>query len=48
MGFPTIPGVPVTAPTGLINPVLDYDFGSRFNYSDASGIVDNVPPTVSL
>ena len=46
MGFPTIPGVPATAPTGLINPVLDYDFGSRFNYSDASGIVDNVPPTI--
>ena len=46
MGFPTIPGIPATAPTGLINPVLDYDFGSRFNYSDASGIADNVPPTV--
>jgi hypothetical protein len=46
MGFPNIPGVPATAPTGLIQPVLDYDFGSRFNYTDGSGIVDNVPPTV--
>lgn len=46
MGFPTIPGMPATAPTGLINPVLDYDFGSRFNYSDASGIADTVPPTI--
>jgi len=46
MGFPTIPGIPATAPTGLINPVLDYDFGSLFNYTEASGIVTNVPPTV--
>jgi len=46
MGFPTIPGVPATAPTGLINPVLDYDFGNLFNYTDASGIVTNVPPTI--
>jgi len=46
MGFPSIPGVPATAPTGLINPVLDYDFGDRFDYTDASGIVDVVPPRV--
>ena len=46
MGFPTIPGLPATAPTGLINPVLDYDFGPRFDYSDGSGIVDIVPPMV--
>ncbi|HZP85523.1 MAG TPA: alpha/beta hydrolase domain-containing protein, partial [Burkholderiales bacterium] len=38
MGFPTIPGVPANAPTGLINPVLDYDFGPQFNYSDATGV----------
>ena len=46
MGFPTIPGVPATAPTGLINPVLDYDFGPRFDYTDGSGIVDIVPPLI--
>jgi hypothetical protein len=46
MGFPTLPGMPATAPTGLINPVLDYDFGPRFDYTDASGIVDIVPPMV--
>jgi hypothetical protein len=46
MGFPTIPGVPPTAPTGLINPVLDYDWGPDFNYSDASGIQENMPPPI--
>ena len=48
MGFPTIPhpGMTATAPTGLINPVLDYDFGPRFDNFDASGIADNVPPIV--
>lgn len=46
MGFPTIPGVPAWAPTGLINPVLDYDFGPEFNYSDASGVQTVVPPIV--
>ena len=38
LGFPTIPGVPVTAPTGLINPVRDYDLGPGFNYVDGSGV----------
>jgi hypothetical protein len=46
MGFPTLPGLPPDAPTGLINPVLDYDFGPRFDYTDASGIADVVPPRV--
>ncbi|MPZ87566.1 MAG: hypothetical protein GEU81_05715 [Nitriliruptorales bacterium] len=46
MGFPTIPGVPESAPTGLINPVLDYDFGPEFDYSDASGVQTVVPPTI--
>ena len=46
MGFPTIPGVPPTAPTGLINPVLDYDFGPDFNYSDASGVQTVMPPNI--
>jgi hypothetical protein len=46
MGFPTLPGLPPTAPTGLINPVLDYDFGPNFDHFDGSGIADNVPPVV--
>ncbi|MBI4185343.1 MAG: hypothetical protein HY521_15225 [Proteobacteria bacterium] len=46
MGFPTIPGVPAWAPTGLINPVLDYDFGPEFDYTDASGVQTVVPPIV--
>lgn len=46
MGFPTLPGVPPTAPTGLINPVLDYDWGPDFDASDASGIQSNMPPPI--
>jgi hypothetical protein len=46
MGFPTLPGLPATAPTGLINPMLDYDFGPDFNYVDGMGVVTNVPPGV--
>jgi hypothetical protein len=46
MGFPTLPGVPATAPTGLINPVLDYNFGPRFDYFDATGVQTVVPPMV--
>jgi hypothetical protein len=37
MGFPTIPGVPPSAPTGLINPVLDYDWGPRFRQHQYAG-----------
>src|SRR6266567_1037188 len=46
VGFPTIPGVPDHAPTGLINPVLDYDWGPEFNYVDGSGVRTKVPPTI--
>lgn len=46
MGFPAIPELPADAPTGLINPVLDYDFGPEFNYVDGSGVQTLVPPTV--
>ncbi len=46
MGFPALPGLPVGAPTGLINPGLDYDFGPDFNYMDGSGIQTNVPPRI--
>jgi len=46
MGFPTIPGVPAIAPTGLINPLLDYDWDPNFNYLDGSGVPSKVPPTI--
>jgi len=48
MGFPTIPGVPPNAPTGLINPLLDYDFGPLFDRVDGSGVPSIVPPTIRL
>ena len=43
MGFPTLPGLPATIPSNFINPVLDYDFGPQFNYSDASGVPTIAP-----
>lgn len=46
LGFPTIPGLPATAPTGLMNPARDYDWGRGFNYVDGSGVPTNVPPVV--
>jgi len=46
MGFPTIPGIPAAAPTGLVNPLLDYDFGPGFNRVDGSGVPSIVPPVV--
>jgi hypothetical protein len=46
MGFPTIPGLPAAAPTGFMNPVLDYDYGPEFNYSDATGVMTKMPPTI--
>jgi hypothetical protein len=46
LGFPTIPGVPATAPTGLMNPVRDYDWGPGFNYLDGSGVASTIPPVV--
>lgn len=46
MGFPAIPGVPAGAPTGLISPMLDYDWGSDFNYVDGSGVPSKIPPAV--
>ena len=46
MGFPTIPGVPASAPSGMVSPMLDYDWGPDFNYVDGSGILSKVPPTI--
>jgi hypothetical protein len=44
IGFRPIPGYPT--PDGLINPVLDHDFGAEVNYNDISGVVTKQPPTV--
>ena len=47
MGFPTIPGVRATAPEAdFIMPVLDYDWGPQFNYTDASGVPSKAPPPI--
>ena len=47
MGFPNLPGLRSTVPeAGFIMPVLDYDWGPQFNYTDASGIPSNAPPPV--
>jgi hypothetical protein len=45
-GFPTIPGLPATAPSGMINAGLDYDWGPEFNYVDGSGVRSKIPPTI--
>ena len=45
-GFPTIPGLPPSAPSGLINAFLDYDWGPGFNYMDGSGVFTVVPPKI--
>jgi hypothetical protein len=46
MGFPNIPGLPESAPTGLISPVFDYDFGPGFDHYNATGVATITPPTV--
>jgi hypothetical protein len=45
MGWPAIPDVP--APDGVVNPVLEYDYGPGFRYNDDSGVIVNVPPAVT-
>ena len=46
LGFPSIPGLPASAPTGFINPVLDYDFGPDFDNFDAKGYATVMPPKI--
>jgi hypothetical protein len=47
MGFPTLPGLRPTVPEpDFIMPVLDYDWGPQFNYSDGSGVPSNAPPPI--
>lgn len=44
MGWPRIPNTP--SPDGVVNPVLDYDYGPSFRYNDNSGVITTSPPTV--
>ena len=44
MGWPNIPNAP--KPDGVVNPVLDYDYGPQFRYNDESGVITNVPPAI--
>jgi Alpha/beta hydrolase domain len=46
MGFPSLPGLPPHAPTGLINPAIDYDFGPGLDPIDGSGVETVVPPRI--
>jgi hypothetical protein len=41
MGFPSIPGKP--SPEGLQYPLVDYDLGPHFRYTDQSGVVSKLP-----
>jgi hypothetical protein len=44
MGWPNIPNS--AKPDGVVNPVLDYDYGPEFRYSDESGVIANAPPAI--
>jgi hypothetical protein len=44
MGFPTIPGIPL--PDGILTPLYEYDFGTKFRYNDLSGIITMQPPSI--
>jgi hypothetical protein len=44
LGYPKIPGLPST--NGVMNSMLDYDYGPNFNYLDNSGVITVVPPRV--
>lgn len=44
LGYQKIPGLPST--NGVMNSLLDLDYGPQFNYLDGSGVVTIVPPVV--
>ena len=47
LGFPTLPGLRATLPEpDFIKPVIDYDWGPKFNARDGSGIASNAPPRI--
>ena len=33
-------------PRGLVNTVIDYDYGTSFNYNDMAGFITNAPIVV--
>jgi hypothetical protein len=47
MGFPTLPQLRPTIPEpDFIVPVIDYEWGPKFNAVDASGVVSIAPPPI--
>jgi hypothetical protein len=44
LAFPAIPGRP--SPIGLVNTIIDYDYGPSFNYNDMSGTITTAPIVV--
>lgn len=44
VGMPTIPGLPSL--DGIVNPVLEYDFGPGYNGADLSGVIAFQPPRI--
>ena len=42
--FPSVPGAP--DPRGLVNTVIDYDYGTSFNYNDMAGFITSAPIVV--
>jgi hypothetical protein len=44
IGFPDIPGAPLA--DNFENPLIDYEWGASFTYSDVSGVASNVPPPI--
>jgi len=44
IGFPSIPGAP--SPDGVVNSLIDYDWGPEFNYNDLSGVITKAPPSI--
>ncbi len=44
IGFPKIPGVP--SPDGIVNAVVDHDYGPGFLYKDLSGVISKEPPAI--
>jgi hypothetical protein len=49
MGFPKgVPGIPdsIFLPENFIFPVFDYDWGPKYDHSEASGVPTNAPPPI--
>ena len=44
MGWPNIPNTP--KPDGVMNSVLDYDYGPGFRFNDGSGVISNITPPI--